>query len=111
MGAIADLVAYRTDTVTFAPLNDPLRQLVYAERGAGLDFSMVAGEVLIRAGRLTRIDEAALLREIENEFRGLAERYTEAEASVAPILEAVEAIYRRSLATAIPADTCTARLA
>ena len=33
-----------------------------------------------------------------------------AEASVAPILEAVEAIYRRSLATAIPANTLNARL-
>ncbi|QHI97799.1 amidohydrolase family protein [Xylophilus rhododendri] len=110
VGAIADLVAYRTDTVTFAPLNDPLRQLVYAERGAGLDFSMVAGEVAIRAGRLTRIDEAALLREVADEFRELAGRYSEAEASVAPILEAVEAIYRRSLATAIAADTHTARL-
>ncbi len=111
VGAIADLVAYRTDTVTFSPLNDPLRQLVYAERGAGLDFSMVAGEVAIRGGRLARIDEAALLREIEDEFRGLAGRYTEAEASVAPILEAVEALYRRSLATAVPADTYPARLA
>lgn len=111
VGAIADLVAYRTDTVTFAPLNDPLRQLVYAERGAGLDFSMVAGEVAIRSGRLARIDEAALLREIESEFRGLAERYSEAEASVAPILAAVEAIYRQSLGTPIPTDTYAARLA
>ena len=110
VGAIADMVAYRTDTVTFTPFNDPLRQLVYAERGAGLDFSMVAGEVAIEHGALTRIDEAALLREIENEFHTLAERYTAAEASVAPILEAVEAIYRRSLASAIPADTYAARL-
>ncbi|MCZ2496559.1 amidohydrolase family protein [Xylophilus sp. Kf1] len=110
VGAIADLVAYRTDTVTFAPMNDPVRQLVYGERGAGLDFSMVAGVVAIRAGRLVRIDEAALLREIDHEFRGLAERYTEAEASVAPILEAVEAIYRRCLAIPIAADTHAARL-
>ena len=44
VGALADLVAYRLDSVTFTPRNDPLRQLVYAERGAGLDFSMVAGE-------------------------------------------------------------------
>ena len=72
VGAIADLVAYRTDTVTFTPFNDPVRQLVYAERGAGLDFSMVAGEIAIERGALTRIDEAALLREIENEFHTLA---------------------------------------
>jgi guanine deaminase len=111
IGAIADLVAYRTDTVTFTPLNDAVRQLVYAERGAGLDFSMVAGEIAIRGGRLTRIDEAAILREIEAEFRGLADRYAHAEASMSPVLAAVEAIYRRSLAVAIPADTYPARLA
>jgi guanine deaminase len=110
VGAIADLVAYRTDTVTFTPFNDPVRQLVYAERGAGLDFSMVAGEVAIERGALTRIDEAALLREIEEEFHTLAGQYTEAEASVAPVLAAVEGIYRRALASAIPADTYAARL-
>ena len=38
------------------------------------------------------------------------DRYTEAEASVTPILAAVEQIYRRSLATPIPADTYGARL-
>jgi len=111
VGAIADLVAYRTDTVSFTPFNDPVRQLVYAERGAGLDFSMVGGEIAIRGGALARIDEAALLGEVEEEFRGLAERYAEAEASVAPILAAVERIHRQGLETAVPSDTFAARLA
>jgi 5-methylthioadenosine/S-adenosylhomocysteine deaminase len=110
VGARADLVAYRLASVTFAPLNDPLRQLVYAERGAGLDFAMVDGEVVVANGRLTRIDEAAIVREIEAEFRGLADRYRDAEASAAPLLAAVEAIYRRSLAVAIGAQTLVAKL-
>jgi len=47
---------YRLDTVTFAPLNDPVRQPVYAVRGAGLDFAMVAGEVaILRRGLATAI--------------------------------------------------------
>lgn len=110
VGAIADLVAYRLDTVTFAPLTDPVRQLVYAERGAGLAFAMVAGEPVLEDGRLLRIDEAAILAEIQSEYLGLAERYAVAEASVAPILDAVGAIYRRSLATPIATDTYPARL-
>lgn len=110
VGAIADLTGYRLDTVTFTPLNDPVRQLVYAERGAGLDFSMVDGEVVINRGRLTRIDEAALLREIEDEFHTLRDRYTDAEASVAPILAAMESIHRRALATAVSSDVYPARL-
>lgn len=111
VGAIADLVAYRTDSVTFTPFNDPVRQLVYAERGAGLDFSMVAGEVAIEGGVLTRVDEAALLREIEREFQDLAPRYAQAEAQMAPVLAAVERIHREGLATAIAPDTFAARLA
>ncbi|MGE4239952.1 amidohydrolase family protein [Ramlibacter sp.] len=110
VGARADLVAYRTDSVTFTPLTDPVRQLVYAERGAGIGFVMVDGEPVLRQGRLTRIDEAAILSEIETEYRTLADRYIEAEASVAPVLEAVERIWRRGLATPIPGDTFPARL-
>ncbi len=110
VGAIADIVGYRLDSVTFSPLTDPVRQLVYAERGAGVSFAMVDGRPVMLQGRLTSIDEAAILAEIADEYRSLADRYTEAEASVAPILAAVEQIYRRSLATPVPADTYPARL-
>jgi guanine deaminase len=102
-GAIADLVAYRLDTISFTPLNDPVRQLVYTERGAGLDCSRVAGDVVLRDSRLTRVDEPRLLAEIEAEFRGLEARYAAAEGSVAPVRAAMEAIYQRTLDTAVPA--------
>ena len=91
-------------------MNDPVRQLVYAERGAGLGFSMVAGEIAIERGVLTRIDEAALLREIENEFESLRPQYAKAEAEMTPVLEAVEAIHREALATPVAPDTYNARL-
>jgi 5-methylthioadenosine/S-adenosylhomocysteine deaminase len=109
-GAIADMVGYRLDTPTFTPLNDPVRQLVYGERGAGVDFAMVAGEVALREGRMTRVDEPRLLAEIAAELVTLAPRYAEAEAAVAPVRDAMDAVYRRALATPIPADTYPARL-
>ena len=109
-GARADLVGYRLDTIAFAPLNDPIRQLVYAERGAGVDFSMVAGRMAMRNGRLLGIDEPRILAEIVAEQAGLAEQLDRAAASLAPLLEAMEQVYRRSLAVAIPADTHPARL-
>lgn len=108
-GAIADLVAYRLDTIAFTPLNDPVRQLVYAERGAGIDFSMVGGRVVMRAGKLAAIDETKILAEIAAEHGKLKAQFDRAEGSVAPMLEAMEKIYRRSLATAIPLDTYPAR--
>jgi guanine deaminase len=71
---------------------------------------MVDGETAMHSGRLTRVDEAALLDEIACEFQGLAGRYAEAEADAAPVIAAVEAIYHRSLTLPVPADTLAARL-
>jgi guanine deaminase len=110
VGAIADMVAYRLDAASFLPLNDPVRQLVYAERGAAIDFVMVAGEPVMQAGKLTKIDEPAIIAEIAAEYATLREKYDAAEASVAPLLAPMEHIYRRSLATAIPADTYPAKV-
>lgn len=111
VGAIADIIAFRTDTITFTPFNDPVRQLVYAERGAALDFAMVEGNIVMKDGNLIGIDEPSILAEIKNEFLSLKDKYGDAEASVAPILSAVEAIYRRSLASPISSDTYIARIA
>jgi 5-methylthioadenosine/S-adenosylhomocysteine deaminase len=108
-GAIADLVGYRLNTIAFTPLTDPVRQLVYAERGAGIDFCMVDGQIAMRAGILTSIDEAKILAEICEEYEKLKAQFDHAEASVAPMLGAMEKVYRRSLATAIPPDTYPAR--
>ena len=110
VGALADLAAYRTDTVTFTPLNDPVRQLVYAERGAGLDFTMVAGAVAMRDGALTLIDEGRILAEISAEMSSLQELLVQGERSGAELRDAMEAVYRWSLAQDIPADTHPARL-
>ena len=109
-GARADLFACRTDRISFTPLTDAVRQLVYAERGAAVDFAMVDGRVIMADGRLTQIDEAAVLAEIEAEYRELESRFAAAEAATGPVVEAVRAIYRRSLACGIAPDTYPARL-
>jgi guanine deaminase len=110
-GALADLVAYRLDSVPFTPLHDPVRQLIYAERGADIDFAMVNGDVALRDGRFTRVDEPRLLAEIHTEIDGLAEQLAASEASVAPVRAAMDALYRRALEAEIPGDTHAARLA
>ena len=55
------------------------------------------------------LERAAIVAEIADTFLGLADRCREAEASAAPVLAAVEAIYRRSLALTIPAATLAAK--
>ena len=109
-GALADLVAYRLGSIPFTPLNDPVRQLVYAERGADIDFVIVDGEIALRDGRFTRVDEARLLAEIQREIDGLASQLAASEASVAPVRAAMDALYRRTLQADIPPDTHPARL-
>jgi guanine deaminase len=109
-GAIADLVGYRLDTVVFSPLADPVRQLVYGERGTGVDFSMVAGEIVMRDGQLARVHEAAIIAAIAQEYAELKERFDHAETTLAPMLAAMEQVYRRSLAVRIAPDTFQARM-
>lgn len=63
-GKRADLIMLRTDTLAFTPRNDVRHHLVYCENGSSIDLVMVNGEVVLRDGRLTRIDEDAILAEI-----------------------------------------------
>jgi len=108
-GKLADLVLYRTDTPSFTPLGDPVRQLIYAERGQSIDAAYVAGRPVLRDGRLTGVDERALLREIQREYAALCPQFDEAEASVGPMRAAMEKVYRAGLAQPIPAHTYPAR--
>lgn len=66
IGKSADLLILRTDSYNFMPLNDIRHQLVYCENGSSIDQVFVQGEAVYRDGRLTCIDEAAILAEIRD---------------------------------------------
>jgi guanine deaminase len=110
-GRLADLAAYRLDRIPFVPLNDPLRQLVYAETGASLDMLFVDGEPVLMDGRLTRVDEAALLEEIRAAHDVLRASIEASERSVEPILAVYRRIHDRCRREPIAEDTHPARLA
>ena len=97
-GYRADLVAYRTNTINFTPLTDPVRQLVYAERGGAIDTVFVAGRCIMRNGKPTGIDEAALLAEINDAYEALRDEFDLGDASVAPLRKEMEKVYQRSVA-------------
>lgn len=109
-GRKADLAVYKLDSIPFTPLNNPLGQLVYAEVGANLDMVIVDGEIVLRGGALTRIDEPAILAEIAAEHATLRPLLDEAERRAEPINEAYRRIYARCLKEPIAADTYPARL-
>lgn len=70
-GFDADLIVLDLDELSFTPLNDLPRQLVYCENGSAVRMTMVAGEIVFEDGRLIGIDEGAIraeARELAREF-------------------------------------------
>jgi len=110
-GRLADLVGYRLDKIAFVPLNDPLQQLVYAATRDEVDLVIVDGEVIERHGKLTRIDEAALMAEIIEAHARLEPKLTASEAEVEELRPPYERIYRRCQCIDIASDTYPARFA
>ena len=76
VGHKADMVLIDLTDPSFLPLNSALRQLVYTEGGRGVKTVIVGGRVVIDDGRLTTMDEAALiaLGEQWRPFRTVAAR-------------------------------------
>lgn len=64
-GMLADLVFLDLADIAYVPLNSAVRQIVFAESGRGVHSVMVGGEMVLDAGRITTIDEAALRREVD----------------------------------------------
>jgi 5-methylthioadenosine/S-adenosylhomocysteine deaminase len=63
VGKRADIVLLDLNSPAFAPLNDPVRQLVYCENGQSVDTVLVNGNVVMENKRILTVDEEAVLRE------------------------------------------------
>lgn len=97
-GAEADIILLDLDTSAFTPLNDLPRQLVYCENGASVRLTMVAGEVVMRDGVLTRVDEAALKREARAMMAKFSQNSAEADAAAARLLPYYREMYLKAAA-------------
>ncbi|MGI4802442.1 MAG: amidohydrolase family protein [Janthinobacterium lividum] len=62
-GMLADLVLLDLSDIAYVPLNSAVRQMVFAESGRGVHSVMIAGQLVLDAGKLTTVDEAELRRE------------------------------------------------
>jgi 5-methylthioadenosine/S-adenosylhomocysteine deaminase len=62
-GHQADLIMLDLDTLSFTPLNDLRRQLIYCENGSSVRLTMVAGQIVYEQGRVTTLDEPAIRAE------------------------------------------------
>lgn len=60
IGKVADLLIIDLTTLSFTPLNDIAKHLVYSENGSSIETVMVAGEIVLDRGVMRKIDEAAI---------------------------------------------------
>ncbi len=64
VGKKADLLVIDMETANFVPLHDIRNHLVYCENGSSITQVYVGGELVCEDGRLTKVDEKALLAEL-----------------------------------------------
>ncbi|WP_376099580.1 amidohydrolase family protein [Roseomonas sp. CCTCC AB2023176] len=100
-GMRADLVLLDLADLAWQPFNSATRQLVYSETGRGVRTVLVDGEVVVRDGHLTRVDEAAfraelaeVMERVDADHAALRERVAPA---IAPLLAANERLSRVDL--------------
>ncbi len=73
-GCRADIVLYDLATPAWTPLNDPVRQMVFAETGASVDTVIVDGELVVEGREIKRFDAAAVLAEAKPMLHAIRER-------------------------------------
>jgi cytosine/adenosine deaminase-related metal-dependent hydrolase len=67
-GRKADLALLSLDNLRMTPFNDAATHLVYAESGASVETVLVNGEVVVRDGRVTKVDEQAVIDEVRGRY-------------------------------------------
>jgi 5-methylthioadenosine/S-adenosylhomocysteine deaminase len=80
VGKKADLVVFDTKSINFTPLNDLRNHLVYCENGTSITTVIVDGEIVVKDGALTRVDETALLEELRSYLPEFQKHHSQVEA-------------------------------
>ena len=73
-GALADIVVVNLARPHIAPVHSAASALVYNANGNDVDTVIVGGEVLVRDGKLTQIDEAKLVADCQAAAEGIIAR-------------------------------------
>lgn len=89
-GYQADLNLIDLNTLAFTPLNDIYRQLVYCENGSSVRLTMVAGEVVVKDGKVLTVDEEA----VKSEVREIMKSYSKDLDSISVAAARLEPYYR-----------------
>jgi 5-methylthioadenosine/S-adenosylhomocysteine deaminase len=86
----------RTDTLPFTPINDPISQLVFCEKGQSVQHVIIDGRMVLQDGQITTVDECRLLNEARLLRKELEERLHKALAETKELEPALAAMYFKS---------------
>ncbi|MDQ1663367.1 MAG: 5-methylthioadenosine/S-adenosylhomocysteine deaminase, partial [Blastococcus sp.] len=98
-GRLADLAVLDLHGTAFTPLSDVGGQLVYRASERDVVLTVVDGEVVAQGGRLTRIDEDAVLAEFRELFDAKRSALEQAHADAGRYLPLYREVVRRAAAT------------
>ena len=98
-GQRADLVLLDLENRVFTPLNDPLLHVVFSSTTAAVDSTMVGGRWVLREGRVTGVDETAILAEGRELGCAVLDRHQETFALADQLAASVRAGWLQALAT------------
>jgi 5-methylthioadenosine/S-adenosylhomocysteine deaminase len=105
VGMQADLILLDLDTLTFTPLNDLRRQLVFCESGSSVRLVMVTGKIVVENGNLLTVDEPALRAEIREQWTEYQRQFQ----VVDHWARTLEPIYRRMYERTLREDVSMSR--
>ena len=77
-GRRADLVLLDLDSAVFTPLGRPLHHVVFGSTTAAVRSVMVGGRWVLREGRVTGVEEPAILAEVREAAKSVLSRHDEA---------------------------------
>jgi 5-methylthioadenosine/S-adenosylhomocysteine deaminase len=95
-GYCADLAILKPRLALY-PFNDVIHQLVYCERGQSVDTVLVNGEIVVRNGRLTRLDENTLTTAVTPISKKMFRIYSRIKNQRDANDPTVESLYRRAV--------------
>jgi 5-methylthioadenosine/S-adenosylhomocysteine deaminase len=78
-GKKADAIVIDLKSLNFMTLNNIRNQLVYCENGSSIEQVIVDGRIVVKDGRMTTIDEAAIMAELRDYVPEFRKHYAEIE--------------------------------
>lgn len=97
VGKSADLLMLDLQSIAFTPLNNIVRQLVHAENGSSLELVMIDGTVVLEYGKITLLNESAILDELRELLPTYQAEHTELEERNAVFHASFLEVYRRAV--------------